>query len=118
MPFEIAKRFAFDAAHSLPHLPRGHKCRRPHGHTYVVTVYLGAEDLDERGFVEDYAELDDVKHFIDRDLDHRDLNQILPAPTTAECIARYLFDCFKSTHPLLTRVDVAETPNTVASYRA
>lgn len=32
----IAKTFDFDAAHWLPFVPDGHKCRRMHGHTYRV----------------------------------------------------------------------------------
>ncbi|MBL7710671.1 MAG: 6-carboxytetrahydropterin synthase, partial [Chitinophagaceae bacterium] len=31
---EIYKEFAFDAAHFLPNVPEGHKCKQMHGHTY------------------------------------------------------------------------------------
>jgi len=31
---EYAKRFKFEAAHLLPHLPKSHKCRRLHGHSF------------------------------------------------------------------------------------
>ena len=30
----IFKTFTFDSAHSLPHVPDGHKCKNIHGHTY------------------------------------------------------------------------------------
>ena len=29
---EIWKEFTFEAAHLLPNVPEGHKCRRLHGH--------------------------------------------------------------------------------------
>ncbi|HEV7426648.1 MAG TPA: 6-carboxytetrahydropterin synthase, partial [Thermoanaerobaculia bacterium] len=28
---ELVKDFRFEAAHFLPHVPEGHKCRRMHG---------------------------------------------------------------------------------------
>ena len=37
---EIWKEFSFDAAHLLPNVPEGHKCRRLHGHTYTVRIYV------------------------------------------------------------------------------
>ncbi|MEM1009583.1 MAG: 6-carboxytetrahydropterin synthase, partial [Myxococcota bacterium] len=30
---EIYKEFTFEAAHHLPFVPEGHKCRRLHGHS-------------------------------------------------------------------------------------
>ncbi|MCP4646233.1 MAG: 6-carboxytetrahydropterin synthase QueD, partial [bacterium] len=37
---EIYKEFKFDAAHSLPNLPEGHRCGNLHGHTFCVFVHL------------------------------------------------------------------------------
>ena len=31
---ELRKTFQFEAAHLLPHLPKSHKCRRLHGHSF------------------------------------------------------------------------------------
>ena len=31
-PIELVKDFRFEAAHYLPNVPEGHKCRRMHGH--------------------------------------------------------------------------------------
>jgi 6-pyruvoyltetrahydropterin/6-carboxytetrahydropterin synthase len=78
MTFVIARRFSFAAAHHLDRLPEGHKCARPHGHTYVAEVQLAAAGLDQAGFVADFASLDPVKRYIDAELDHRDLNVVLP----------------------------------------
>lgn len=132
MSYRIGKRFTFDAAHHLPHLPEGHKCRRPHGHTYSVEVELAAEDLDADGFVLDYGDLDDVKRWIDENLDHRDLNDQVAVETTAENLAACLYRIFAvilarqvRTGPVphegarrvrLVAVTVRETPNTWARY--
>ena len=43
MKVKISKTFDFDAAHWLPHVADGHKCKRMHGHTYRVEVM--AEDV-------------------------------------------------------------------------
>jgi 6-pyruvoyltetrahydropterin/6-carboxytetrahydropterin synthase len=79
----ITKRFTFDAAHSLPQLPDGHKCKRVHGHTYTVVVTLQSANLNRYGFVEDYGDLDDIKRWIDGTLDHRDLNGTCSSPPGA-----------------------------------
>lgn len=115
--YTITKEFSFDAAHHLPHLPEDHKCRRPHGHSYRVVVELAAPDLNADSFVVDYGELAPLKTYIDRVLDHRDLNEILPMPTTAENLAKWLYDYAANLWDCVTAVSVSETPKTWATYR-
>lgn len=88
--YTIAKTFGFEAAHHLPHLPDGHKCRRPHGHSYTAEIVFESASLDEFGFVVDYGQLDVVKRWIDTTLDHHDLNAYLAQPS-AEHLAQYIF---------------------------
>ena len=38
---ELVKDFRFEAAHFLPHVPQGHKCRRMHGHSFRGEVASG-----------------------------------------------------------------------------
>jgi 6-pyruvoyltetrahydropterin/6-carboxytetrahydropterin synthase len=117
----IGKRFQFDAAHHLPSLPEGHKCRRPHGHTYNVTLCLSAPVLSGPGFVTDFGDLAPFKTFLDSTLDHQDLNEVLDFEPTSERLAAYLADWF--TEHLQARipgrlvwVEVAETPTSWARY--
>ena len=86
----IAAEYTFEAAHRLPMVPDTHKCSRMHGHNYRVIVSIDGP-LDERGFVVDYAELDEVVQPLINRLDHRCLNDIdgLSNPT-AEIIAGWL----------------------------
>jgi 6-pyruvoyltetrahydropterin/6-carboxytetrahydropterin synthase len=88
----IGRTYRFEAAHHLPLLPDGHKCKRMHGHSYRVDVVVRGA-LDARGFVSDFAEIDaEVQPLIAR-IDHRVLNDIegLENPT-AELIAAWLLE--------------------------
>lgn len=115
--YAISKTFEFSASHQLFGLPDDHPCSRLHGHNYVVRVEFRSVHLDPRGFAGvDYRDLNPFKSWIDRTLDHRHLNDILPAPT-AENIARYLFDHLAETGPSPSSVAVSETPKTWAEYR-
>ena len=114
--YKISKQFAFSASHVLRELPEGHPCARLHGHNYVVTIHLRSEILDKFGFVKDYGALDFVKDYIDKTLDHRHLNDVVPFHPTAENIAHYLFGVFSAKLPELYAVEVSETPKTSAIY--
>lgn len=115
--FKISKEFAFSAAHQLWGLPDHHPCSRMHGHNYVVKVHLKSATLNETGFVRDYNELKIVKKYIDEVLDHRNLNDIMaPLNSSAENLAKMLYDVFKPQIPELYAIEVCETPKTSAVY--
>lgn len=114
--YTIRKEFHFSAAHRLEGLPENHPCSKNHGHNYIVTVELSTIKLDETGFVTDYRALEPIKKFIDDALDHKDLNDFLPFNPTAENIAKYIFQLFKTRFPQLSAVEVSETPKTNARY--
>jgi 6-pyruvoyltetrahydropterin/6-carboxytetrahydropterin synthase len=117
--YAISKRFSFSASHVIGGLPDGHPCARLHGHNYDVEVVLEAEGLDAVGFVRDYHELSALKSFLDDTVDHKHLNDVLGHDrTTAEVIAKWLFDWCRARWPEVTCVRVSETPKTWAEYRA
>ncbi|PIE83354.1 MAG: 6-carboxytetrahydropterin synthase QueD [Candidatus Contendobacter odensis] len=116
--YKISKEYHFSASHRLLQLPVDHPCARLHGHNYIIEVELRAETLNRFGFVRDYRELDRLKAYIDDNLDHRYLNEVLGDDcVTAEQIARYFYDWCKSKWPEVTAVCVRETPKTSAEYR-
>lgn len=117
--YRITKTFAFSASHQLTHLPPDHQCARMHGHNYEVTVVIESPCLDDRGFCQvDYNELGWFKAYLDAELDHRHLNDVLhQIRPTAENIARYLYGILKPKCPFLKAVGVSETPKTYAEYR-
>ena len=118
--YVITKAWTFSAAHHLPWLDEGHKCRNVHGHNYRVTLAVGANLLDEMGMVTDYANLAPFGDFIRARLDHRDLNDGVTAiQPTAEALARYLYEAAVTLLPdvHIESVTVNETDNTSAEYR-
>jgi len=114
--YKISKQFSFSASHQLHLLGADHPCARMHGHNYVVTLHLQSETLDQYGFVKDYKSLKNVKQYIDNELDHRHLNDIVPDHPSSENIARFLFERFKPEIPELYAVEVSETPQTSCIY--
>jgi 6-pyruvoyltetrahydropterin/6-carboxytetrahydropterin synthase len=92
--FTIGKKFGFEAGHRLPDLPAEHKCARQHGHSYEVEVIVTAPVLEEPGFVTDFGALAPFKKFLDIDLDHRNLHEILPFEPTSERLAQFLAGWF------------------------
>jgi 6-pyruvoyltetrahydropterin/6-carboxytetrahydropterin synthase len=112
----ISKEFHFSASHVLNGLPDIHPCSRLHGHNYIITVFLKSEHLNSNGFVKDYRELDIIKKYIDEVLDHRHLNDQIPANPTAENIAKHIYNMARSYCPEVYKVSVSETPKTNATY--
>ncbi len=94
--FRIAKTFAFEAGHRLPGLPVEHKCSRQHGHSYEVQVELtvSAVGLEAPGFVTDFGALAPFKRFLDSELDHHNLHEVLSFEPTSELLAQFLAGWF------------------------
>jgi 6-pyruvoyltetrahydropterin/6-carboxytetrahydropterin synthase len=117
MLYRISKTFRFEAAHYLQHLPPEHPCHNTHGHSYRVKLTLAADGLTDNHWVRDYRDLDAFKRWVDNTLDHRNLNNVCPYPTTAECLARWIFEYWHRFIPELVEVTVYETESTEATYR-
>ena len=90
--YTISKRYTFEAAHHINTLPEGHKCKRPHGHSYTAEFKVMCNVLNRHGFVMDFGEMDiAIKPIIDQ-LDHHDLNEVFDnVPMTSEFLAGWLF---------------------------
>lgn len=114
---EIWKEFTFDAAHVLPHVPEGHKCRRLHGHTYTVRVYVGGEPDERVGWIVDFGDIRAAFEPIRARLDHYYLNDIegLENPT-AEVLARWIWQRLEPRLPGLSRVEIQETCTSGCTY--
>ncbi|MFJ2816288.1 6-pyruvoyl trahydropterin synthase family protein [Streptomyces sp. NPDC091279] len=120
MGFRISKEFHFSASHRLDGLSAEHPCGRLHGHNYIVVLELETRDgtLDAVGFVRDYGELGDFRKWLDTEVDHRHLNEVMSGLNpTAEHMARWLFEQWAPRYPELSGVRVSETPKTWAEYR-
>ena len=114
---EIYKKFSFDSAHYLPNLPSDHKCRRMHGHTFYVTLFVKGNVDPKIGWIKDFYEIKQLFQPIHDELDHQVLNDIkgLENPTS-EHLAKWVWDKMKIVLPELSKVEVAETCTTGCFY--
>ena len=115
---EVLKVFSIEAAHWLPNVPEGHKCRRMHGHSFQVQISVEGP-LDPRlGWVMDFADLKAAFQPIEDALDHRCLNDVagLENPTS-ENLARWIWQRLKPELPALSQVIVRETCTSGCVYK-
>ena len=82
----LKKTLSISAAHCLVSPYEG-PCKKMHGHNWRITVYCRALTLSEKGMIVDFSE---IKKIINQ-LDHTDINNIIPQPT-AENIARLILN--------------------------
>ncbi|MEL6673469.1 MAG: 6-carboxytetrahydropterin synthase QueD [Bacteroidota bacterium] len=124
MPVLLSKEFKFEAAHFLPQMPEGHKCRRLHGHSFRVQVNVVGETDPQTGLLMDFGDIKQVvKPYIEL-LDHWCINEVaerdnipLLRNPTSEHIAQWLFEELKPQLPELYSVIVFETCTTRCEYR-
>ena len=114
---EIWKEFSFDSAHLLPNVPEGHKCRRLHGHTYTVRIYVAGEPDPEVGWIIDFGDIRLAFQPILDALDHRYLNEIegLENPT-AEVLAQWIWKRLAPRLHGLSRIEIQETCTSGCTY--
>ena len=114
---KIVQAFSFEAAHSLPNVPPGHRCQRLHGHSYRVELKLEGPLDAKTGFVTDFFDIEKAFAPLLARLDHQCLNEVegLDNPT-AENIAVWIWRRIKPTLPQLNAVTVRETQDCWAEY--
>jgi 6-pyruvoyltetrahydropterin/6-carboxytetrahydropterin synthase len=115
---ELFKLFSIEAAHHLPRVPDGHKCRRLHGHSFKVEIHIAGPVDALAGWVQDFADITRAFTPIYEQLDHRCLNDIagLDNPTS-ENLARWIWQRLKPELPLLSQIVVRETCTSGCIYR-
>jgi 6-pyruvoyltetrahydropterin/6-carboxytetrahydropterin synthase len=118
MRARLQRSYRFEAAHFLPKVAPGHKCARMHGHSYLVEVTVEGEVDPDRGWVIDFAEIDDRATPLVRQLDHQVLNEIegLGNPTS-ELLAVWWWQRLSPGLPLLCEIAVCETPTSRCVHR-
>ncbi len=113
----VFREFHFEAAHSLPEAPPGHKCRRVHGHSYRLVVHVRGRIQPRTGWVMDFADLRAVVDPLIAELDHQYLNDLegLSCPT-AEVIVRWCWRRLKPGLPGLSKLELFETARCGCAY--
>jgi 6-pyruvoyltetrahydropterin/6-carboxytetrahydropterin synthase len=114
----IFKEITFEAAHLLPNVPEEHKCRRLHGHSYVVQIYVSGDIDPKVGWVMDFADLEEAAKPVIDQLDHHYLNEILGLENpTSEVLARWIWSRLRPLVPKLSKLVVKETPTSGCIYQ-
>ncbi len=114
---EIYKDITFEAAHLLPNLPDGHKCRRLHGHSFKIRLFLKGPINQSVGWVMDYSDIKSAFAPIFEQLDHHYLNDIkgLENPTS-EILVKWIWDRLKPAVKQLSKIELKETCTTGCFY--
>ena len=104
---EISYRFGFDAAHRFSGMPRGHRYRGMHGHSFGVEVAVRGTPQAPTGFVADFSALEAACARLRNKLDHSLLNEIsgLEQPSL-ENMCLWIWAKLKPKFPGLARVTV------------
>lgn len=112
----IWRRYVFQAAHKLPHVPAEHKCGRMHGHGFEVLLHAD-QDLSASDDSIDYDSLDRVWIPLHEQLHLVCLNDIhgLENPTS-ELISSWIWHRIKPQFPALSWVTVYETASCGAYF--
>lgn len=125
--YELNKDMHFAAAHFIPAEEAG-KCSRVHGHTYFANLTIAGDELDDCGFLVNFAVLKQLVH--DR-FDHGLLNDDTELfdgkdgsrfPTT-EVVARTVCELVQQhldtrpNRPRCIQVFLRETPTSYVIYR-
>eukprot|EP00002_Diphylleia_rotans_P015568 TRINITY_DN3013_c0_g4_i1.p1 TRINITY_DN3013_c0_g4~~TRINITY_DN3013_c0_g4_i1.p1 ORF type:complete len:287 (-),score=38.41 TRINITY_DN3013_c0_g4_i1:54-914(-) len=119
--YSMEKRYRFEAGHMLVH--HDGKCRRPHGHSYLLQVGLRGSKLQETGpkynMLFDFSDVSKVvKPLIESHLDHHWLNDTLETDSpTAEFIATWVYHRLEPQLPLLDYITLYETTTSKVTYR-
>lgn len=138
--YTVTKSFHFAAAHRLMYYEG--PCRFVHGHNFVVTMTLSAEQPADvaNGFVYDFKQLTTFKQFVEEKYDHAFITQLgdeigeylcakghkfvfLDLAPSTEHLAKQLYDEFNECISLpdgvlLVSIHIQETPTAAAAYEA
>jgi 6-pyruvoyltetrahydropterin/6-carboxytetrahydropterin synthase len=118
MQVRLTKDFSFEAAHTLPNVPPGHKCARMHGHSFRVEISVEGEVDPKMGWLYDHAQIGEATMEIVDMLDHNYLNDIkgLENPTF-ENLSKWIWDKLAPSVPGLCEVVIHETASVRCTYR-
>ena len=119
--YHVSIQTHFSAAHHLRNY--NGQCENLHGHNWKVEVTVSTEQLDEGGMALDFTILKRKTATLIKQLDHHNLNEILPFTTinpSSENIAAHLYkqlaEALKDYSVTLTTVSVWESETSRASY--
>lgn len=119
--YEIFVETHFSAAHHLSGYDGD--CAKPHGHNWVVEVYIQCKKLNNIGIGVDFKDVKQVVKEILSKLDHSDLNELpefADMNPSSENIAAYIYrklnNEFRDENTRISKVRVSEAPHVGVYY--
>jgi len=118
--YELTVKDTFASAHNLRDY-KG-KCEHVHGHNYLIEASFESETLAQNGLAVDFNILKASLKAITDELDHKYLNEDVEFfrtnNTSAENIAKYIYDALKKsvTQARVSKVCVWESEKAKACY--
>ncbi|MFO1337266.1 MAG: 6-carboxytetrahydropterin synthase [Burkholderiaceae bacterium] len=111
----VWRRYRFQSAHRLPHVPLGHKCGRMHGHGFEAVLHVRIAEGEASHAAAD--RLDAHWAPLHHRLNHACLNELsgLENPTS-EMLSRWMWQQLSPTLQGLCSVTVYETASCGAQY--
>ena len=85
-----------------------------HSPNFKYKIFLKGP-LNAEGFLVDFREVENLLKEINKKLENKVLNEIIP-PATTEVLAIYLFEEIKKTFPQICRIELNEKENYGAIY--
>ena len=115
----VYRSFRIHASRFLPNLPDDHICKKMHGHTFNIKVFIDGEVKQTDGFVIDFYDIDSTfNQYIHPLIDHKVLNEVqgLENPTS-ENLCKWIWDNLIEHITGLYRIDVSEDFGTGIIYQ-
>ena len=116
---QVFRSFRFHAARYLPNLDDSHICKKMHGHTFNLTIYVEGNINKKDGFVIDFFEIDKIVNTnIISIIDHQVLNNIpnLENPTS-EYLSKWIWKNLVNKIKGLYKITLSEDHGTGIIYK-
>lgn len=114
---EVSVQAGWEAAHWLPGVPEGHKCRRLHGHSYRAQVTVCGPVDPDSGMVIDFGDVKKSLRALAEALDHQTLNDELENPTVENLVVWLWGELVEGFGGALLEVRAWEGESNTAAYR-
>ena len=114
----VYKKFTIESARSLPNLPNSHPCKKIHGHSFKIIIYIEGKIDTKTGFVIDFHDIEKAFNPLKIKLDHAYLNNIegLNNPSS-ENMCKWIWEKLKIKLPGLLKIEIKETNSTGCIYK-
>ncbi len=104
---ELCYTFGFDAAHHFEAMPRKHRYRTLHGHSFRAEVAIRGDPRPPNGFIADFAFIEKACEALRDQLDHRLLNDVPGLDTPSlENLSVWIWQRLSRRFPGIVRVTV------------